>query len=233
MLWIVDFEYRRRDAFKTPAVIIRSILKGVVRDPPDVPPNRSRPVLRRLDPHEEIDGFRIGDVRIESREIVNLRVRPQDPQQLSLSTVDRHLDGRVRVVLVLVLGGTVAFPFEDCNSLMWIGAGPNQHVRSARLPVASLLMISSPFIRATRELSQLSATVESGEPGPEVVRTRWALREQPSAAVRRRGGIRHANRARASKTDPPLTRRALGGYGWFRKLLQGLVELMGIEPMTS
>ena len=108
MLSIVDFEYRRRDAFKTPAVIIRSILKGVVRDPPDVPPNRSRPVLRRLDPHEEIDGFR-----------------------------------------------------------------------------------------------------------------------------RRRGGIRHANRARASKTDPPLTRRALGGYGWSRKLLPGLVELMGIEPMTS
>jgi hypothetical protein len=37
----------------------------------------------------------------------------------------------------------------------------------------------------------------------------------------------------ASKTDPPLTRRVLSGYGWFRKLLQGLVELMGIEPMTS
>ena len=35
------------------------------------------------------------------------------------------------------------------------------------------------------------------------------------------------------ETDPPLTRRALSAYGWFRKLLQGLVELMGIEPMTS
>ena len=35
------------------------------------------------------------------------------------------------------------------------------------------------------------------------------------------------------ETDPPLTRRALSGYGWFRKSLSELVELMGIEPMTS
>jgi hypothetical protein len=36
-----------------------------------------------------------------------------------------------------------------------------------------------------------------------------------------------------AKTDPPLTRRGSGGYGPFRKLLSELVELMGIEPMTS
>jgi hypothetical protein len=39
--------------------------------------------------------------------------------------------------------------------------------------------------------------------------------------------------AQTTKTDPPLTRRALSGYGWFPKLLPELVELMGIEPMTS
>jgi len=33
--------------------------------------------------------------------------------------------------------------------------------------------------------------------------------------------------AQAVKTDPPLTRRALSGYGWFRKLLTG------IESVTS
>jgi len=32
-------------------------------------------------------------------------------------------------------------------------------------------------------------------------------------------------------TDVPLTRRALSGYRW--QLLPELVELMGIEPMTS
>lgn len=32
---------------------------------------------------------------------------------------------------------------------------------------------------------------------------------------------------------PPLTRRARGGDGWFRGSLSELVELMGIEPMTS
>jgi hypothetical protein len=41
------------------------------------------------------------------------------------------------------------------------------------------------------------------------------------------------SRAQARKTDPPLTRRALSGYGWFRKSLPELVELTGIEPVTS
>ena len=36
-----------------------------------------------------------------------------------------------------------------------------------------------------------------------------------------------------AKTDPRLTRWALSGYSWFRKLLPGLVELTGIEPVTS
>jgi hypothetical protein len=38
---------------------------------------------------------------------------------------------------------------------------------------------------------------------------------------------------KSQKTDPPLTRSGSGGYGRFRKSLSELVELMGIEPMTS
>ena len=35
------------------------------------------------------------------------------------------------------------------------------------------------------------------------------------------------------KTDPPLTRRSVSGQGRSRKLLLELVELTGIEPVTS
>jgi hypothetical protein len=37
----------------------------------------------------------------------------------------------------------------------------------------------------------------------------------------------------AAKTDPPLTRRGFSGQFQFRKLLLELVELTGIEPVTS
>lgn len=40
-------------------------------------------------------------------------------------------------------------------------------------------------------------------------------------------------REKIVETDPPLTRRAVSGYGWFRKSLSELVELTGIEPVTS
>ena len=36
-----------------------------------------------------------------------------------------------------------------------------------------------------------------------------------------------------AKTDPPLTRRGVSGVGYLRKLFSELVELTGIEPVTS
>ena len=47
------------------------------------------------------------------------------------------------------------------------------------------------------------------------------------------GALRQEICVRGPKTDPPLTRRALSDSGWFRKLLSELVELTGIEPVTS
>jgi hypothetical protein len=40
-------------------------------------------------------------------------------------------------------------------------------------------------------------------------------------------------RAVVMKTDPPLIRSGFSSDRWFRKLLPELVELTGIEPVTS
>jgi hypothetical protein len=47
------------------------------------------------------------------------------------------------------------------------------------------------------------------------------------------GWFRRFRRRGPRKTDPPLTRRGFSAYGRLRKSLSGLVELTGIEPVTS
>jgi hypothetical protein len=56
---------------------------------------------------------------------------------------------------------------------------------------------------------------------------------RPSVAAALATASFATSRGVSRETDPRLTRRAFRGYGRFPKSLLDLVELTGIEPVTS